>query len=147
LRWHERTFGELSIVDLYAIIALRERVFVVEQSCAYLEADGLDHVSSHVWAEPDAPGSRDDIIAYLRVVPAGAKFAEVSLGRIVTAPEVRRTGLGRALVRRGLDAAGPVPVRISAQVYLERFYAGLGFRRASEPYPEDGVPHVEMLRA
>ena len=141
LRWHERAFGELSVVDLYAIVALRERVFVVEQTCAYLDADGLDLASRHLWAEADS------VVAYLRIVPPGARFTELSLGRIVTAPELRGTGLGRALVQRGLDAVGAVPVRISAQAHLERFYGGFGFRRASEPYLEDGIPHLEMLRA
>lgn len=147
VRWHERTFGELSIVDLYAIIELRQRVFVVERSLAYLDADGLDRVSRHLWAEPNTPEPRDDIVAYLRIVPAGAVFPEVSLGRIATAPEVRGKGLGRALVRRGLDAVGPVPVRIAAPAHLEPFYAKLGFRRARAPVPEDGVPRIEMLRA
>jgi ElaA protein len=144
LRWHDRSFGELSIVDLYAILELRQRVFVVEQSCAYLDADGLDRASRHLWAEPPAG---DDIVAYLRISPAGVKYREVSLGRIATAPRTRGMGLGRELVRRGLAAVGPAPVRISAQAHLERFYAGLGFHRASEPYSEDGIVHIEMLRA
>jgi len=156
LRWHERAFGELSVSELYAIIELRERVFVVEQTCVYLDADGLDPGCRHLWAEASqapaagaAPevGVAGGLRAYLRIVPAGAKYAEVSLGRIVTAPEARGTGLGRTLVGRGLAAVGAVPVRISAQAHLERFYAGFGFRCASEPYLEDGIPHVEMLRA
>ena len=147
LRWHERTFGELSIVDLYAIIELRERVFIVERSCAYLEADGLDRVSRHLWAEPNTPEPRDDIVAYLRILPAGARFPEVSLGRIATAPEVRGKGLGRTLVRRGLDAVGPVPVRTSAPAHLEPFYTQLGFRRAREPVAEGRASRIEMLRA
>jgi ElaA protein len=150
LRWHDRAFGELSVAELYAIIELRERVFVVEQTCAYLDADGLDPGSRHLWAEaphPDDGGPAGGVLAYLRIVPAGAKYAEVSLGRIVTAPEARGTGLGRTLVGRGLAAVGAVPVRISAQAHLERFYADFGFRRASEPYLEDGIPHLEMLRA
>lgn len=156
LRWHDRAFGELSVAELYAIIELRERVFVVEQTCAYLDADGLDPGSRHLWAEAPHPreagqtgeaGEAGGIRAYLRIVPAGAKYAEVSLGRIVTAPEARGTGLGRTLVGRGLAAVGAVPVRISAQAHLERFYADFGFRRASEPYLEDGIPHLEMLRA
>jgi len=141
LCWHDRPFGELSVVDLYAITALRERVFIVEQACPYLDADGLDPASRHLWAEAD------DVVAYLRIVPPGAKFEEVSLGRIVTAPELRGTGLGRVLVSRGLASVGGVPVRIGAQAHLERFYADFGFRRASEPYLEDGIPHLEMLRA
>lgn len=143
MRWHDKAFDELTLRELYAIIALRERVFVVEQTCPYQDADGHDPTARHLWAE--APGGA--IHAYLRVVPAGEKFAEVSLGRIIVAPEARGTGLGRELVRRGLDIVGAVPCRIGAQAHLERFYGELGFVRASEPFDEDGIPHIEMLRA
>ena len=143
LRWHNRAFAELSVAQLYAIIALRERVFIVERNCPYLDADGVDPSAHHLCAE----SAQGVLHAYLRIVPAGEKFDEVSLGRIITAPEARGTGLGRELVRRGLDAVGNVPVRIGAQAHLERFYGGFGFVRASEPYDEDGIPHIEMLRA
>lgn len=140
--WNVREFAELSAAELYAIVELRERVFVVEQKCVYLDADGLDPRSRHLWAQRG-----DKIVAYLRLVPAGVKFAELSIGRVVTAPEVRGEGLGRELMRRGLEAAGAVPIRIGAQAHLEAFYGELGFARASEPYDEDGIPHVEMIRA
>lgn len=141
LTWHEKTFDTLSPAQLYAIIALRQQVFVVEQRCVYQDADGADAQARHLWAE--RAGS---IVAYLRIVPAGVKFAEVSLGRIVTAPEVRGTGLGRELVRRGIAATRGVPLRIGAQAHLERFYRELGFQRASDVYDEDGIPHIEMIR-
>lgn len=158
LQWYDRAFGELTGAQLYAIVALREQVFVVEQTCAYLDADGLDPGSRHLWAErvdpdagaPDAAGKLTQagtIQAYLRIVPAGVKFDEISLGRIVTAPAARGSGLGRTLVRRGLAAVGNSPVRIGAQAHLERFYGEFGFRRVSEPYLEDGIPHIDMLRA
>jgi ElaA protein len=142
LRWHQRSFRELTPGELYAIVALRERVFVVEQACAYLDADGRDPVSHHLWAQAEGGA----IAAYLRIVPPGEKFAELALGRIVTAPEHRGGGLGHELVRRGLDAVGAVAVRISAQAHLERFYGQHGFDRAGEPYLEDGIPHIDMLR-
>jgi ElaA protein len=141
LRWHDKAFAELTSTELYEIIALRERVFVVEQTCPYLDADGLDPQSRHLWCEAGA------IAAYLRIVPAGAKYEEISLGRIVTAPEARGSGLGRTLVSRALAAVGAVPVRISAQAYLQRFYADFGFHPVGEIYLEDGIPHLEMLRA
>jgi ElaA protein len=146
LRWHDRAFDELTARELYAIVTLRERVFVVEQRCAYLDADGVDLVSRHLWATADDPAD-PAVHAYLRIVPAGVKFAEISIGRVITAPEARGTGLGRVLMRRGLDAVGPVTVRIGAQAHLERFYGELGFVRASAIYDEDGIPHIEMLRA
>jgi ElaA protein len=142
LHWHDRAFAELTVHELYAITALREAVFVVEQNCPYLDADGHDQRSRHLWA---ADG--DTIHAYCRIVPAGDKFAEISIGRVITAPIARGTGLGKELMRRALAACGPIAVRIGAQAHLERFYGELGFVRASEPYDEDGIPHIEMLRS
>jgi len=141
LTWHDRTFGELTVAELYAIVMLRERVFVVEQRCAYLDADGRDPVARHVWTERVG-----QISAYLRVLPAFTRYDEPSLGRVIVAPELRGMGIGRILVRRGLATLGDVPVRISAQAHLARFYGQLGFERTSEPYDEDGIPHIEMLR-
>ena len=142
LTWQLRTFGELTAAELYAIMALRQQVFVVEQKCAYMDADGLDMVSRHLWGcQPTGL-----IAAYLRIVPAGAKFDEVSIGRVVTSPHVRGTGLGRELMKRGIAAVGAVPLRISAQAYLERFYCELGFARVSDVYDDDGIPHIDMTR-
>jgi ElaA protein len=143
LAWHAKQFDELTVAELYSILALRARVFVVEQDCAYLDPDGYDQASRHVWAVAEGGA----LHAYLRVVPAGMKFAEVSIGRVITAPEARGTGLGKELMRRGIAAAGAGPIRIGAQAHLEKFYGELGFVRASEPYDEDGIPHIEMVRA
>jgi ElaA protein len=141
LTWHERAFDELTTGELYAIVALRERVFVVEQACAYLDADGLDPRCRHLWAQDGG-----EIVAYLRLIPAGVKYDEGAIGRVIVAQRMRGTGLGRELMRRGLAAAGAVPVRLGAQAHLEKFYADLGFRRVSDVYDEDGIPHIEMLR-
>jgi len=143
VKWRYEPFANLSVVELYRIIALRQRVFVVEQTCPYLDTDGVDLASDHLW-------TGEEPLAYLRVVPGGAKYEEPSLGRIVTAPEARGTGLGRALVIEGLARArarfGDVPVRIGAQKYLFAFYQSFGFVRAGDDYVEDGIDHVEMLR-
>jgi ElaA protein len=142
LTWHERHFEGLTVHQLYAILALRQRVFVVEQDCAYLDADGADHASRHLWAERSG-----EIVAYARIVPAGLKFDEVAIGRVITAPETRGTGLGRELMKRAIASCGNVPIRIGAQAHLEKFYGELGFVRASDLYDEDGIPHIEMLRS
>ncbi len=142
VQWRDRAFAELTAAELHDIYALRVRVFVVEQACAYQEVDGLDPVSRHLWAETDGR-----IAAYLRIIPAGARYAEVCIGRVATAPEARGTGLGRELVRRGLARIGDAPVRIGAQAYLERFWTDFGFVRVSDVYDDDGIPHVEMTRA
>ena len=141
--WHTRYFADLSVTELYRILALRQRVFVVEQNCAYLDADGADSECRHLWTE-DATG---EISAYARLVPAGLKYAEASIGRVITAPETRGSGLGRELMRRAIAACGDVPIRISAQAHLQRFYGELGFAAASDIYDEDGIPHIEMVRS
>lgn len=147
ITWSWAHFGELSPRDLYDILALRTSVFIVEQRCAYQDPDGIDPVAHHLWTR-DADGV---MAAYLRVVPPSVRYAEPSLGRIVTAPAVRRTGLGRAVVYEGIARLeklyGPVPIRIGAQRYLLRFYQELGFVSTGHDYDEDDIPHTEMLRA
>jgi ElaA protein len=150
VRWHERPFAALTGAELYALLQLRQRVFVVEQRCAYLDCDGYDDRATHVWGEVGERGS-PSIIAVSRFFACGIKYPdEASFGRVVSAPEARGTGVGRALVAQTLArmeaALGPVPIRISAQQYLERFYAEFGFRTVSEPYLEDEIVHVAMVR-
>lgn len=143
--WQWKSFAALSAPELYQILALRSEVFVVEQNCVYLDPDGLDQVAWHLWAH-----EAGQVRAYLRVLPPGVKFAEVSLGRVISHASVRGSGLGQALLARGLQQIeqqyGQVAVRISAQLYLQRFYQGFGFQVCGEAYDEDGIPHVEMLR-
>jgi ElaA protein len=132
-------FGELTPAELYELLALRVRVFVVEQECAYQELDGLDARAAHVWT----CGPSGEMAAYLRVVDEGGGVTR--LGRIVTAPEHRGTGAGAALVRAVLaGTAGPVV--IGAQVQAQAFYERLGFAVSGPGYDEDGIPHVPMRR-
>jgi ElaA protein len=146
LRWHWLRFGQLGVDDLYDALALRERVFVVEQNCPYQDADGLDRHAWHLLGRDDA----GVLQAVLRVVDPGHKYTEPSIGRVVTAPEARGTGLGRVLMVEGVQrctAAWPGQgIRISAQAHLQRFYGSLGFEATGEPYLEDDIPHVEMVR-
>jgi len=146
MREHEKPFAALTVDELYAILTLRQEVFVVEQACAYLDCDGHDAGSLHLWTT-DGP----NVVAYTRVLPPGEKFAEASLGRVITSKSARKTGAGRAIVARAIDAIsrryGAVPIRISAQRYLRRFYEDFGFRQVGDEYSEDGIPHIEMLRA
>ena len=140
-------FDELGVDNLYDSLALRSRVFVVEQNCPYLDSDGVDRQSWHLLGR-DAQGA---LMAYLRVVDPGLKYPEPSIGRVVTAPEVRRGGAGRLLMSEGLErclAAWPARgIRIGAQAHLEPFYGSFGFLRVGLPYFEDNIPHLEMWRA
>lgn len=146
--WTCATLAELPIEAAYRVLRLRAEVFVVEQTCAYLDLDGKDLLPG-VWQllASDGQGS---ILASLRLLAPGLSFAEPALGRIVTAPAVRGSGLGRELVRRGIgESLARFPgrsIRIGAQAHLIDFYASFGFAVDSDPYDEDGIPHVEMLR-
>ena len=145
LRWTWCRFEALSLHDLYDALQLRARVFILEQG-PYLDPDGLDQSAWHLLGR----GPDGTLLAYLRVVDPGLKYAEPSIGRVVNDARVRGTGIGRALVGEGVArclAAFPGEgIRISAQAHLQGFYGGFGFITLGEPYLEDEIPHVEMLR-
>ncbi|MSP71404.1 MAG: GNAT family N-acetyltransferase [Myxococcales bacterium] len=144
IAWRWATFPDLTLADLYALMALRQRVFVVEQQCAYLDADGRDAGAWHLLLRMRS------LVGCLRVIPltgSDAKPGEHVLGRICTAPEIRRTGLGRELVRRAVARFGDRPLSMSAQKYLLPFYEQFGFLPFGEDYLEDGIPHRKMVRA
>jgi ElaA protein len=146
LHWRWCRFEALTLDELYDALALRCRVFVLEQG-PYLDPDGLDRQSFHLLGH-DAQGV---LQAYLRVVDPGVKYAEPSIGRVITSPETRGTGLGHALVAEGVArcvAAWPGQgIRISAQAHLGAFYAAHGFVPQGEVYDEDRIPHQQMWRA
>ena len=147
LAWRWCRFEDLNVFELDAIYRARQQVFAVEQQCSYLDADGFDAHSFHLaaWSPADPALPR----AYARVVQPGRKYAEPSLGRVITTAAARGTGLGRELVRRALaHCARAFPgdgIRISAQSRLERFYSEMGFVAVGSPYLEDGIAHTEML--
>ena len=149
ISWQCEKFENLTPQDLYAAMQLRQRVFVVEQKCAYLDADGSDRVAMHLlgW---QGEGRERRLVAYARLFPPRIKYAEASIGRVVTHPDVRRTGVGQVLMTEAMrlteDAGWGKEIRIAAQMYLERFYEGFGFKRVTEPYLEDDIWHVDMRR-
>jgi ElaA protein len=146
MHWSWTRFENLSVQGLYDILALRCRVFILEQG-AYLDPDGADVQAWHLQGRDDAGVLR----AYLRGVDPGIKYAEPSIGRVITAPEVRGSGLGRALMQQGLACCAVQwpgqAIRISAQARLRRFYESLGFEAVGEEYIEDQIPHIAMLRS
>jgi len=145
LSWICKRFEDLGVHALHDALALRCRVFILEQG-PYQDPDAADRQAWHLLGY-DAAGQ---LQACLRMVDPGAKFAEPSIGRVVTAPEARGQGLGRVLVAEGLARCAKAwpgrAVRISAQAHLQGFYGGLGFVPVGAPYLEDDIPHIEMLR-
>jgi ElaA protein len=141
ISWTYKSFDELSVHELYAAMRLRSEVFVVEQNCVYLDPDGYDDRAMHLLGYRDG-----ELVAYARIFGPGIKYAEASIGRVITSAAVRGTGAGQELMREAIARCEPGPIRIGAQQYLERFYGAFGFVRVSEPYDEDGIMHIEMVR-
>jgi ElaA protein len=148
LSWRFCRFDALTLTELQYIYMARQNVFSVEQRCAYLDADGLDEQAFHLaaWStEQRQP------LAYARLLDPGVKYAEASMGRVITTAVARGRGLGRELVARAIGHAQQVwpggALRISAQSYLVSFYAGFGFVAVGPSYLEDGIDHTEMVRA
>jgi ElaA protein len=149
MNWQWLSFEELSREDLYDVLKVRQAVFIVEQDCAYQDADDLDPVSWHLLGWRETATGRE-LVAYLRVVFPEKKYPEPSIGRVLTTASVRGTGMGKALTCEAITHIAleypQMSIRISAQRYLEKFYSEFGFETVSDPYDEDGIPHIEMLR-
>ena len=144
ITWTCKTFNQLTPSELYAALRLRSEVFVVEQNCVFLDMDNKDQQSYHLL------GWQDDLLAvYTRLVPAGVSFREISIGRVVSSPKLRKAGAGKILMKKSIETAyeffGKSPIRIGAQLYLKQFYESFGFQQSSEVYLEDDIEHIEML--
>ena len=143
--WEFKTFDELTKAELYAALQLRVEVFVVEQSCVFQDLDGSDDCAMHLLGKRDG-----QLVAYARCFAAGVKFAEASIGRVVSHANVRGTGMGHVLMQEAIARLqqhwGKQAIRIGAQAHLENFYMQHGFVDAGAPYVEDGIDHLEMLR-
>lgn len=138
-------FKDLTPYEVYAMLRLRNEVFVVEQNCVFQDADNKDLFCFHLLLYDDK-----ELVGYARLVPAGISYVEVSIGRVVTSRKVRGTGVGKKLMQLAIAHCekifGRVPIRIGAQLYAEKFYSSLGFVATGLVYYEDGIEHIEMVR-
>jgi len=139
------SFDDLSLAQLYAILRLRQEVFVVEQNCPYLDADDKDQLSLHVLGIDE----NKNLQCYARILPEGIVYDNyASIGRILTGPYCRGTGEGARLVAKSIEICKEnfsAPIKISAQVYAKVFYERFGFVTVGEEYLEDDIPHVGMV--
>ena len=137
-------FKDLTPYELYALLRLRNEVFVVEQNCVFQDADNKDLFCFHLLLYDGK-----DLVAYARLVPQGLSYEEMSIGRVVTSKLVRGKGAGRELMLLAIkycrEFFGNTPIRIGAQQYAEKFYSSLGFAQTGAAYDEDGIPHIEMI--
>jgi ElaA protein len=137
-------FEDLTLRELYDILKLRNEVFIVEQNCPYNDLDDKDLQAHHVLL---VVGGK--LAAYCRLLPEGVSYAEMSIGRVLTAPAFRSQNWGRMLMEKAIEACYITykkgPIRIGAQYYLKAFYESFGFVTVSEIYDEDGIDHILML--
>lgn len=144
--WTCKPFDELSLHELYAIIRLRNEVFVVEQNCVFQDADNKDQQCFHLVGYLN-----DEPAAYARIVPAGVSYPNyISIGRVITAPSHRLTGIGKILMQQAIEYCyqllGKQAIKIGAQYHLKNFYESFGFLQSGEVYDEDGIDHIEMTK-
>ena len=137
-----KRFEDLTTSELYEILRCRAEVFVVEQNCDYQDLDMLDMASTHLYIETDGK-----IRTYLRVIDPGVKYSAASIGRVLTMKEFRGRGLARLLMSEAIRIGKSLcdTIEIEAQAYLTEFYNSLGFRRTSDAFMLDGIPHVSMM--
>lgn len=147
ISWTCKHHSELDTATLYALLALRTQVFVVEQNCPYLETDGQDLLGDtcHLLARDG-----DALVGYLRLLDPQRMNGEVVIGRVVIAEQARGSGLGHRLMEQGLVECSRrwpgVPVYLSAQAHLQGYYGRYGFEAVTEVYLEDDIPHIGMRR-
>jgi ElaA protein len=139
-----KPFSELSTDELYNLLQLRSEIFVVEQQCIYNDLDGLDRQAAHLMMQEDGI-----MVATARILPSGTRFPQVSIGRVVVHQAYRGRELGKTVmleaIRFATQTYQATEIKISAQLYLKRFYGDLGFTTITGIYDEDGIPHIGMI--
>ena len=140
-----KKFNDLTPHELYAILQLRNEVFVVEQNCVFQDSDNKDQPSYHLMAWENGM-----LAGYTRLIPAGIAYDLASIGRVITSPKMRGAGIGKNLMQQSIEwmekLFGKASIKLGAQLYLKKFYEGFGFQKSSDVYLEDGIDHIEMIR-
>lgn len=144
MNYEIKSFQELTNNELYQILKARVDVFVVEQKCPYPELDTFDQGAMHYYLK-----NGQDIVANVRILPGGTRYGEASIGRVLVTQGYRKQGYARAIMNNAIkyiqEEWNESRIKIQAQVYLEKFYQSLGFKRVSNEYLEDDIPHVDMI--
>jgi ElaA protein len=145
MTWILKQFEDLTPNELYAILQLRNEVFIVEQNCPYQDCDNKDQIAWHLLGMKE-----DKLLAYSRLLAPGISYSESSIGRVVSSPSVRKTGMGKKLMQESIHQIRNLfqtdTIRIGAQLYLKKFYEPFGFIPVGDTYLEDNIPHIHMLR-
>ncbi|AKA70932.1 GNAT family N-acetyltransferase [Clostridium scatologenes] len=144
MNWELKKFKELKVEEIYKILEIRNKVFIVEQQCAYQDCDGKDENAYHLYLQDN-----DKIIAYLRILKKGVSYDEISIGRVLVNKNYRGKGISREMMLKAINFIelnlNEKEIKIQAQAYLINFYKSLGFKEVSDEYLEDNIPHIDML--
>lgn len=144
MNWNIKKFNQLKVEELYKILALRNKVFIVEQECAYLDCDDKDFNSYHLFCEENG-----EVVAYVRILEKGVSYDEISIGRVTVNKNYRGKVISREMMLKAIEfienTLKETTIKIQAQAYLLNFYSSLGFKGVSEEYLEDNIPHIDML--
>ncbi len=145
MHWILKQFADLTPKELYNILQLRNEVFIVEQNCPYQDLDNKDLYAYHLMGMKE-----DKLLAYARLLAPGISYSESSIGRVVSSPSARKTGIGKKLMQESIEQVRNLfhtdTIRIGAQFYLQKFYESFGFIQDGEIYLEDNIPHILMLK-
>jgi len=140
--WNCKDYNDLSKDELYDILKIRQEVFIIEQNCNYLDADSFDQVSQHLTCY-----KQSELIAYMRIVPEGEIYPNISFGRILVKQKFRKIGLGKEIIQRAINVfPKDTTIVMSAQLYLTQLYENFGFKIIGKEYLEDEIPHIKMIR-
>ena len=144
MNWNVKKFEELKCEEIYKILQIRNKIFIVEQKCAYQDCDGKDKKSYHLYLE-----DKGEVISYSRILLRKVSYNEVSIGRVLVNKNYRGTGIARKMMIEAINFIeknlGEKEIKIQAQCYLIHFYKSLGFKEISNEYLEDNIPHIDML--
>lgn len=116
---------------------IRRVVFIEEQQVPQEEEwDGRDDACRHFLALRDGTP-----LGTARLLPDG------HIGRVAVLDAARGLGIGAALMRAAIDAAGRLGhrrVELAAQTHALAFYENLGFTAFGDVYLDAGIPHRNM---
>jgi ElaA protein len=145
MKWNLKQFDDLTPEELYQILQLRNEVFIVEQNCPYQDLDNKDLKAFHLMGI-----QQNKLLAYSRLIAPGISYSESSIGRVVSSPSVRKSGIGKKLMTESITQIRNLfhtdTIRIGAQLYLKKFYESFGFIQDGDTYLEDNIPHIIMVR-
>jgi ElaA protein len=144
MKFKVKKFNALSVDELYDLLQLRQQIFVLEQNCIYLDADGVDKKCLHLLGLVNGK-----IVGYARIIPAGYTYKTPSIGRVVIDEKHRGKKYAYLLMEKAIELIKEEfktkKITISAQLYLKEFYESLGFKTVGDVYLDCDLPHLKMV--